>query len=66
VRRWLRCDVNFPQAWAGGVACAKEDGYAMGVTNFKFVNIAGNAFHDVTKHLVLNEYCPTQENNMNA
>ena len=24
--------------------------------NFKFVNIAGNAFHDVTDHLVLDEY----------
>ena len=35
-------------------------------TNFKFVNIAGNAFHDVTEHLVLNKYCPNQEDNMNA
>ena len=25
-------------------------------TNFKFVNIAGNAFHNVTNQLVIDEY----------
>ena len=28
-------------------------------TKFHFVNIAGNAFHDVTDELVLSEYCTT-------
>ena len=48
------------------LACFSEGMSRNMKTNFKFVNIAGNAFHDVTEHLVLNEYCQNHENNMNA